>query len=227
MVYAKYFLRASTLIPLPPQYYINSYLSYHHFGDVFNPLYTEMPESLTVSHSPILTAGATSFTVTANDSSIIALTVNGEIIGVAQATGNPVTISIPPQTQGSNMIVTVFKQNYFRYQVTVPVVSASIIEDTKPINKLITVLYETRPNPVNNSVQVSFSIGEPSKISLKIHNVSGKLVKILANEFKSLGVYSVNWDGKDENRRSVAEGVYFYTLETSRQSFTKKLVFFK
>jgi len=226
MVYAKYFLHASSWVPLP-QYNVYTYNIYHHHGDVFNPLYSEVPQSLTVSHSPILVAGATSFTVTANDSSIIALTVNGEIIGVAQATGNPVTITISSQTQGSNVIVTVFKQNYFRYQVTVPVVSASIIEDTKPINKLITVLYETRPNPVNNSVQVSFSIGEPSKISLKIHNVSGKLVKILANEFRSPGVYSVNWDGKDDNRRTVAEGVYFYTLETSRQRFTKKLVFFK
>lgn len=122
--YGKYFLQASSW-PYNLSNKVVTYHLYHHFGDVFNPLYTEMPQNLTVSHSPILTAGATSFSVTANDSSMIALTVNGEITGVAQGTGNPVAITIPPQTQGSNVIVTVTKQNYYRYQATVPVVSSS------------------------------------------------------------------------------------------------------
>jgi len=37
-------------------------------------------------------------------------------------------------------------------------------------------------------------------------------------------VYSYTWDSKDDNNRKVAEGVYFYTLETPNQKFCRKMV---
>lgn len=88
---------------------------FHHHGDVFNPLNSEMPQTLSIVHNPTLVPGATSFTVNADSGAVIALTVNNEIIGVAQGAGNPIAISIPAQTAGNTMIVTVTKQNYFRY----------------------------------------------------------------------------------------------------------------
>ncbi|MCK4585016.1 hypothetical protein KAU13_06340, partial [candidate division WOR-3 bacterium] len=51
---------------------------FHHHGDAFSILYSEIPQNLTVSHPAVLNVGQTTFPVTANDSSIIALTVNGE-----------------------------------------------------------------------------------------------------------------------------------------------------
>jgi flagellar hook assembly protein FlgD len=60
------------------------------------------------------------------------------------------------------------------------------------------------------------------------------VVKTLVNNQVERGIYNLTWDGKDDNNRSVAEGIYFYTLETdplrrsgseaSKQNFTKKLV---
>ena len=118
-------------------YKLHTYHLFHHHGDVFNPLYSEVPQNLTVVHMPTVMAGASSFTVTANDSAIVALTVNGEIIGAAMATGNPQSIIITPQIPGTSVIVTVTKQNYYRYQVTIPVVSSSypyIIATTIVVN---------------------------------------------------------------------------------------------
>ncbi|UCG93003.1 MAG: T9SS type A sorting domain-containing protein, partial [candidate division WOR-3 bacterium] len=102
-----------------------TYNLFHHHGDAFITLYTEIPESLDVSHASTLTAGVPLFTVTANDSSVIALTVDGEIIGVAEGTGSPVAITIPPQIPGSMMKVTITKSNYYRYVADVPVASGS------------------------------------------------------------------------------------------------------
>jgi hypothetical protein len=84
-----------------------------------------VPQNLTVSHAPTLQANATVFAVTANDSSIIALTVDGEIIGVAEGTGSSVNITIPPQSPPDTMVVTITKANYYRYVANVPVVSGS------------------------------------------------------------------------------------------------------
>jgi hypothetical protein len=224
--YAKYLLQASSWPGSASTYKVSTYHLYHHHGDVFNPLNTEMPQALTVVHNSTLAPGATSFTVTVNDSSIIALTVNNEIIGVAQGTGNPVPITISPQTAGNNMIVTVTKQNYYRYQATVPIVSSSVSDYVQPVNKLITTLYAPKPNPVNKEIiQISFSIAEPSKVSLKIYDASGKLVRILVhNQQLTTNNYSLIWNGKDDNNRTVAEGIYFCTLETPNQKFTMKLI---
>jgi len=125
MTYGKYYLQASSW-PYNSGDKNITYGLFHHHGDAFNILYSEIPESLTVAHDPVLPAGQTSFTVTANDSSIIALTVNYEIIGVVQGSGNPEVISIAGQSPGDTMIVTITKADYYRYVARVPVADAGM-----------------------------------------------------------------------------------------------------
>lgn len=97
-------------------------------------------------------------------------------------------------------------------------------EQTRP--NVITTLRAPKPNPVTNGLaNISFAIAEPTKVSLKIYDASGRLIKILINEFMNSGVYNFIWNGKDDNNHNVAEGIYFYTLQTDKQNFTKKLVF--
>jgi len=123
MNYGKYFLQASGW-PYNTSDKTVTYHLFHHHGDAFQTLYSQVPQNLTVSHASTLSAGSTSFTVTANDSSVIALTVNNEIIGVALGTGSPVSITIPSQTAGNTMKVTVTKANYYRYQAPVLIMSS-------------------------------------------------------------------------------------------------------
>ena len=105
---------------------------------------------------------------------------------------------------------------------------SGIAEDKINNIPIITMLNPARPNPITNGAcHLSFTLAEPSQVSLKIFDASGRLVKILVDEFKSSGVYTVNWDGRDDTKRKVAEGIYFYTLETPNQNFTKKLVLMK
>jgi len=124
MTSGKYFLQQSSW-PYNSGSKTITYHLFHHHGDAFSILYSEIPVELTVSHLPVLFAGHTSFTVTANDNSVIALTMNGEIIGVVEGTGSPVAITVPAQVPGDTMKVTVTKANYYRYEADVPVVAAS------------------------------------------------------------------------------------------------------
>jgi len=110
----KYYLQASSW-PYNPGDKTVTYHLFHHHGDAFITLYSEVPQNLTVLHDAALLGGATSFTVTANAGSLIGLTVNNQIIGTGQGTGAPVAITIPPQTPGTTMRVTVTLPNYFRY----------------------------------------------------------------------------------------------------------------
>ncbi len=111
----KYFLQQSNWPSNPSEKQITYYL-FHHHGDAFSTVYSEMPQHLTVNHMPVLLSGLDFFEVTADPGSLIALSVNNELIGVGTGTGMPVTIPIVSQLPGNNMLVTITKQNYYRYE---------------------------------------------------------------------------------------------------------------
>lgn len=120
----KYFLEQSSW-PYNSESKEVTYNLFHHHGDAFMTVFSEVPQELTVNHNPIVYAGVTSFDVTANAGAYIALTVNGEIIGTAEATGGPVSISIPAQQPPDMVIITITKQNYYRYEATLEVIPPS------------------------------------------------------------------------------------------------------
>ncbi len=100
-----------------------TYNLFHHHGDAFTTVHTEMPQELTVSHSDQLLAGLQSFNVNANEGAMISLTVDGDIIAVAEGTGSPLDIAIPVQQPDNILKITVTKQNYYRYSEDVMIIS--------------------------------------------------------------------------------------------------------
>jgi hypothetical protein len=72
------------------------------------------------------------------------------------------------------------------------------------------------PNPTSSSTAVSFSLSNPEKISLRIYEVQGRLIRTLANENMSKGTHTLTWDARDENGNAVSEGIYFLRMETVR-----------
>lgn len=101
-----------------------TYNLFHHFGDAFLTLYSEVPQNLTIMHDGVILAGMTDFTITADEGSTICLTVGDNIIGLAQGTGSPLVITIPPQSVGATPLITVTKTNYYRYEESIEVVPA-------------------------------------------------------------------------------------------------------
>jgi PKD repeat protein len=102
-----------------------TYNLFHHHGDAFTTVYSEVPQNLTVSHDAFLYMGETTFEVTADIDALIGLSVNGELIGTGTGTGTSVSIAIPSQTPPDQVLVTVTKQNYYRYEAYVDVLPAT------------------------------------------------------------------------------------------------------
>ncbi len=46
-----------------------------------------------------------------------------------------------------------------------------------------------------------------------MYNVLGEKIRTLINNLQAAGRYSVLWDGRDENGKSLSGGVYIYRLE--------------
>ena len=151
-----------------------TYHLFHHHGDVFSTVYTEKPQNLTVIHEASLPSGVTFFDVTADKYSLISLTVSGEIIGTAEGTGAPVSIPIEPQSPGQDMLVTVTKQNYYRYeQLVSTVIPVELISFIAEIDENGIVLkWETATETNNFGFEVERGID--NKTFEKIGQIKGK-----------------------------------------------------
>ena len=84
------------------------------------------------------------------------------------------------------------------------------------------------PNPFNPQTTIAFDLPKQTAVSLRIFDVSGRLVRALIDgEVYGQGRGEVTWNGRDNNGRQVAAGVYFYRLDVGEYSETKRMALVK
>jgi hypothetical protein len=82
----------------------------------------------------------------------------------------------------------------------------------------------TVPNPFTSSTRVSFSLPRPGHASLKLYDVSGRLVRTLENADLPAGTYARVWDRKTDRGTVAMAGMYFYRLDVDGQRFGQKVI---
>src|ERR1035437_1817871 len=93
-------------------------------------------------------------------------------------------------------------------------------------------LSQNYPNPFNPSTTIKFALPFDSNVKLTVYNVTGQVVKVLANEMLGAGSHNVVFNF-NESGVNLSSGIYFYTLEASATSNnstfreTKKMVLMK
>jgi hypothetical protein len=83
------------------------------------------------------------------------------------------------------------------------------------------------PNPFNPATTISFTLIERARVSIRIFDVSGRLVRIVADEDFPPGGHKREWDGRNDAGESVASGMYFLKFVSNGSSQTKKLLMVK
>jgi enediyne biosynthesis protein E4 len=88
------------------------------------------------------------------------------------------------------------------------------------------ILDQNYPNPFNSATVIRFALPVSGDVDLAIFNLAGQQVATLAQGAREAGTYTVNWDGRDDDGRALASGVYLYRLRTGdgQQVETRKLV---
>ncbi len=129
---AKYALSASTF-PFNPSVKTVTYNLFHHFGDVFSVIYTEIPQALSIVHSSTIQEGIDNISVSANEGAFVCFSVNGEIIGRGEVQNSPEIIQIIPQMAGTQIDIVATKSNYFRYENSINVVGGGNSQEI-PLN---------------------------------------------------------------------------------------------
>ncbi|MCK4585370.1 T9SS type A sorting domain-containing protein [candidate division WOR-3 bacterium] len=108
---------------------------------------------------------------------------------------------------------------YTHPDTLVPVEETKTISSSSPIK-----LYQNYPNPAREKTMIRFTVPNNTNISLNIYDISGRLVKTLANGIPGAGSYFVVWDGKNEEGKEVPGGVYLYTMRAGAYKETRKLL---
>ena len=75
------------------------------------------------------------------------------------------------------------------------------------------------PNPLTNITTISFSLEQPQKVSLKVTDISGRIVAAIANKIFEAGENEIIWNAAD-----VDAGVYFLQIQTEENLLTEKLI---
>ncbi|MBK9098729.1 MAG: T9SS type A sorting domain-containing protein [bacterium] len=74
------------------------------------------------------------------------------------------------------------------------------------------------PNPFNPVTVIRFYLPEPTFVKLKVFDILGNEIKVI-NEEKNSGFHEITFDGSE-----LSSGVYFYSLQASKYSETKKMI---
>ena len=89
-------------------------------------------------------------------------------------------------------------------------------------------LYSSFPNPFNNETTIKFKISKSSIVEINIYNIKGQKVKGLNKELYDVGLHFVNWDGKNDNNRNLASGIYIIeVLVDGKNQQVKKCMLMK
>ncbi len=96
---------------------------------------------------------------------------------------------------------------------------------TSAVNTFL--LMQNYPNPFNPVTTIAFRIPDMgvrqrTNVKLVVYDLLGREVRVLINEAKAPGIYSVRFDGS-----ALASGVYFYRLQADSYIQTKKFVLLK
>jgi len=143
-----------------------TYYLFHHHGDVYMNLYTEMPQDLEVSVIPVIVEGSTQFQITATENATICLSNGNTIIGLETATGSQQTINITPQTVGDEILLTVTKQNYYRYTKRI-----QVIPNVGPF----IIFSNCNIDDQNGNNQLDFN--ENATLNVSLHNVGFETIQ--------------------------------------------------
>jgi hypothetical protein len=145
---------------------------------------------------------------------------------VTTSTDTSVTFPAPPDTTWY-VICAVdtsgYSSGYSAEVMSAPDIGTAVGDVVRLTNSL----HQNVPNPFNPSTAIRYSIAERVRVTIRIYDVAGRLVRTLANEDRSPNVYTVVWDGANDAGQSVSSGIYFYRITAGSFVQTKKMVLLK
>jgi hypothetical protein len=85
-------------------------------------------------------------------------------------------------------------------------------------------LAQNYPNPFNSSTMMRFDLPQSGEVELALYNLAGQQEATLVQGHREAGTHRLRWDGRDDDGRGLASGVYLYRLTAGKRVATRKLL---
>ena len=80
------------------------------------------------------------------------------------------------------------------------------------------------PNPSVGTTDLRYSLPRDARVSLRVFDVGGRLVRTLRDGFDGPGLHAIPWDRRDDAGHRVPSGVYLARLEANRTAHTQRII---
>lgn len=80
------------------------------------------------------------------------------------------------------------------------------------------------PNPFNPLTAISFKLETLADTEVSVYNLKGQKVRVLTSGSAGAGDHTLRWDGKDDQGRELAAGIYLIKLQAGKHSSIVKAV---
>lgn len=85
-------------------------------------------------------------------------------------------------------------------------------------------LLQNSPNPFKGTTAIRFQVPRPSWVMLDVFDLQGRQVRRLVNRLYASGLWSVDWDRRQEDGAAAAPGIYLYRLRAAGFEEQKKMI---
>jgi len=79
-------------------------------------------------------------------------------------------------------------------------------------------------NPARNGTVLRFSLPASGHVDLRVYDVQGKQVSVLASGSFGAGEHQVPWAGNDDSGRRLASGVYYARMQANGVTQAQKVL---
>jgi hypothetical protein len=79
------------------------------------------------------------------------------------------------------------------------------------------------PNPFNPRTTITFTLARDERVKVGIYDLTGRLVRVLADRARTSGDHSLAWNGVDGSGREAPTGSYVVRLETGSYAEARKI----
>ncbi len=80
------------------------------------------------------------------------------------------------------------------------------------------------PNPTHGSTTMRLTLPQPERVTVRVYNTAGRLVKTVCDAPFEAGEHAFPWDGTNGSGRRVASGVYLVRVEAGSNTASRKTV---
>jgi len=83
------------------------------------------------------------------------------------------------------------------------------------------------PNPARQTVNLRFSLPHPRRVTIKVYNSAGQLVRQLMDKRLTTGQHQLVWDGTDKSGRRLSSGCYVVRINADEKVLSRVITLVK